>query len=236
MNTNPQKKQPIISLQEKHTHRTNKGGRQDEMVLLSSAYGSISGHGHDIIGAFVIGSDMPGGRFVINSPEYVQATTRVDRTVMLPDITGKLMKYNDGETDYSDVMMNTLDSDGKFRFIGVSGYGGRSCKDECSKAPCCPIGYEDDASRWNFTPMRQPIDIITSGFIHVPTEMDTTTNDDLHVRVEVVDKDADPCQYIGGVTPVPDKGTQPLGSNVRIDLGGIAGSSILIHLGGMSLF
>lgn len=234
MITNPAKKAPIISLEKKHEHRT-KGGRQDETVLLASAYGSLSGHGHNIIGAFVVGSDMPGGRFVINTPEYIQATSRVDRTVMLPDITGLLMKYNDGATDYSDVMVNALDKDGLFRFIGVSGYGGRSCKDDCVKAPCCPIGYEDDANRQNFTPMRQPLDVITSEMIHVPTELDTTPNDDLHVRVRVVDKDADPCQYIGGVTPVADAGTQPLGSNVRIDLGGIAGSSILLHLGGMSL-
>jgi hypothetical protein len=78
------------------------------------------------------------------------------------------------------------------------------------------------------------MDVITNGMVTVYAEVNMSVNDDVHVRIAVDDSDASPCQMIGGVTNTPDSGTQPAGSNVRIDMGCNAGEAVLLELGGMS--
>lgn len=221
-----------MSLEQKHLH--NPRGNREVSVLTATAYGSSASVNRGL-GGYSVGSDIAGGRFIVNSPDYIHATSRVDRTVMLPDRLGIHLFHNDQTTDYSAEIPTALDKDGLFRFIGVSMYGGNTCKDECNdKASCCPLGYTDEQSRWNFFPIRTPVDIATTGVIAVYAESEFTPNDDVYVRVEVTDADVVPCQLLGGVTSIADKGTQPVGSNVRVELGCVAGSSVMLDLGGLS--
>ena len=78
------------------------------------------------------------------------------------------------------------------------------------------------------------MDIITSGFVSVYAESSIRADDEIFVRIEVTDKEIKPCQQIGGVTNISDEGTQPVGSNVRVDMGAKAGEAIIVELGGMN--
>lgn len=197
--------------------------------ITDSAYGSVKKHIHSIA-AFAFGSIIPGGRFVVNTPEYAQSLTQVDRSIMLPDSTGELLFYNDEVTDFSEEIANALDADGNFRFVGLSCYAGHHCRDRCEDlAECCPIGYNDEQSRWNFVPLRQPADILTKGEGYAYTESEFTTNDKVYVRTKQIDPEAPFCQFIGGVTAIPDDGTQEI-HDVRVELGAAAGSSVLLSL------
>lgn len=215
------------------------GADGERVELMGAAFGTSSGHVHSTSG-FPDGSPIPGGRFVIDSPRMITGDQRIfqgrqNRMVCLPDRDGKYLKHLDGVTDFSDMIDSVKDADGLFRFIGVSGYGGNTCKKQCRVHPCCPIGYEDIADRGNYWPLLgDATDIITQGYVWVYAEKPILVTDDLHVRTAPIDKDAIPCQLIGGVTSVPDSGTHPIGSNVRIEAIARAGNAVLLELGGMS--
>ena len=207
--------------------------------VLGMAFGVTSGHIHTTSGS-PEGSHIAGGRFVVDSPLYILdefgvAGSRQHRSIILPDVTGAHLKRNDKSTDFSGVISASLDSDGLFRFIGVTVNGSGTCKYECDTRPCCPIGYEDIAQYNNYHPlMGDNVDIVTQGYVTVYTESPVSITDDLHVRVKVMDDSVSPCQLIGGVTAIPDDGTQPIGSNVRIEATAAAGEALLIELGGMN--
>lgn len=207
-------------------------------TVFSSAFGVASSDAHTI-SAFPVGSHIPGGRFVVNSPSYATGEfnhgSQNNRTAILPDLEGKNLFHNDRKTDYSDDIEDTLDSNGDFRFLGVSAYAGDTCKDYCEPWQCCPIGYQGIEQRNNYWSRgMSAMDIVTQGSVTVYAESAFNVNDSVHVRVRVTDADAVPCQQIGGVTAEPDTGTQPAGGNIRVDKNVAAGEAVLIELGGMS--
>lgn len=182
-------------------------------------------------GCFAVGSIIPGGRVVVNSPDFIQSTTALDRSIILPDITGKLLFNNDGTTDFSSEIAGALNSDGNFNFVGISFYAGDSCKEDlCNhKHQCAPIGYPDAQSKMNFYPVHTVCDVLEQGVGSVYAESEFTTSDLPHVRVKVIDEDVYPHQLIGGITRTPDDGTQPL-TNGSIVRGCSAGSSVMLKL------
>lgn len=219
--------------------RGYQGAGVERVEILGLAFGDSSGHIHSTSG-FPDGAHIAGGRFVIDSPKYILdeygiVGSRQHRSITLPDCEGKNLFHNDRQTDYSDIIDASKNEDGLFHFIGVSLNGTGTCKRECDVHPCCPIGYEDIAQRHNYWPrLGEAVDIATQGYVTVYAEKPISQMDHLHVRVCITDPDACPCQLIGGVTNEPDDGTQPVGSNVRIEASANAGDALLIELGGMS--
>lgn len=211
--------------------RTNvyTGGRNEQSIVYGNAYGTHNRDSH-IIAAFPDGSHIPGGRFVIHSPNYMGEVGTANLSVVLPDAEGTNLMHVDRATNFADDMAKVKDAGGNFKFIGVSVNGSHTCKKDCSVIQCCPIGYSQDASKHNYHPrFGAALGIVTKGIVTVYTETDVSVTDEIFVRVSKVD-DADPCQYLGGVTKTKDDGTMPLNMNYKIIANAKAGEALMIEL------
>jgi len=228
-----------MALETKHNN-TNKATAQ-RLTLTASAFGAITGQYSSASGAFAIGSDIPAGRFVVDAPTSLVSSSNNERMMMLPDKTGVNLSKADGVTNFSADIATALKADGTFPIVGVTTFAGNTCKPTCIGGGSVtpepkgkPIGYSDEQSKWNYYPIRTAIGVVTNGSVSVYTEKDITPADDLFIRVDVVDANAPVDQLLGGVTNVADAGTQPAPSNIRIDNGGKAGSSVTLQLGGLA--
>lgn len=233
-----------MSLEITHTNSSNLS--REKVTLTAPAYGAITGVVGHASGGFALGSNIPAGRFVVNTAASMASTTRNERSVMLPDQAGTSLFEADGTTDFSATIANALDASSLFPFIGVSTFAGNTCKPAMeidgtvngSIPQAKPIGYADEDSKWNYYPIRTHVDILTEGTISVYCETDTTPADSLWVRVAITDADQVPPQLLGGVTNVVDAitaaATQPAPAGVRIESGCVAGSSLMIQLGSTS--
>ncbi|MDB4461524.1 hypothetical protein N9043_01090 [bacterium] len=208
-----------------------RSNKDSKLTLFNYHYGAI---GHNTVtgpGAIVVGSIIPGGRFVVRAPSPMGHSTNVYRTAMLPDRLGTSMLYPDGSTTYEDDMADILNDENEFcQFLGVSVSGMRTCKLECIQRYCCPIGYEGEEQWNNYWNMYDNITIVDDGKVTVYAETDMKLCDEVHVRVEVIDADADYCQFLGGVTNTPDAGTQQVCA--KVDQEACAGEAVMLDLRG----
>lgn len=207
--------------------------RSPQVTLFNYHYGAI---GHNTVagpGAIAVGSIIPGGRFVVRAPSPSGWANNMYRTAMLPDRTGQHLTFYGHNLTVADV----LNDDNEFcEFLGVAASGMGTCKPECMQWYCCPIGYNGEEQRTNFwepfggktTPYN--ITIIDDGKVTVYTETDMKVCDDVYVRVEVTDPEAEHCQYIGGVTNTPDAGTQKVCA--KVDQAACAGEAVMLDLRG----
>lgn len=200
-------------------------------------YGTPAGQNNEYESASVIGSHLPYGRLVVYSARTDADVTGRIREVHLPDREGDYLTYPDEVTSFKDVAKDALDKDGNFHFVGLSMMPiKRDCVDRsCSKPTCCPIGYPDDHNRWSYYDQRSTAEVLVEGKGNAYAEVDLSTKETvLYARVAITDKEVLPCQLLGGITNKADKGTQAMGSNVRVVQSAEAGSRVLIHLSGMS--
>lgn len=215
-----------------------RNNKSPQVTLFNFHYGAV---GHNTIvgpGAIAVGSIIPGGRFVVRAPSPWGHGSNAIRTAMLPDRTGTHLQFPDGST-YESVMDQVLtagDNDEFCEFLGVATSGMGTCKPDCMKWYCCPIGYDGEEQRTNFwepyggenTPYN--ITIVDDGKVTVYAETDMKLCDEVYVRIEVVDPDAEYCQYIGGVTNTPDEGTQKVCA--KVDQEACAGEAVMLDLRG----
>lgn len=209
--------------------RTNK---DSITTLYNYAYGSTASRNIEGPGAIAVGSIIPGGRFVVRGPSSNGHTTNTYTTAILPDRTGKHLLYPDQITDYSEDIQAELDANNEFcKILGVSVNGSNTCKMECARWYCCPIGYTGEEQRNNFWNIYENITLVDSGKVTVYAESDFELCDKVYLRIEVVDTNAPVCQMLGGVTNKPDAGTQEL--CVKVAQAACAGEAVLLDLSGL---
>lgn len=111
---------------------------EQRSIVTGLNFGVTSGHVHST-SAFAHGNHIPAGRFLVDSPlwlsQYHLAGNRLNKSAILPDITGEHLKRADLVSDFSELMPVVLDEQGNFSFIGVSGSAHRVCKDPCVVPP-----------------------------------------------------------------------------------------------------
>lgn len=208
--------------------RNNKSAH---VVLFNYAYGATASRIIEGPGAFAVGSIIPGGRFVVRAPSPNGYSTNTYRTAMLPDRTGKYLTYPNG-SDYSQDIAPLLNDDNEFcEVLGVSVTGSNTCKSDCVKSYCCPIGYEGEEQSQNYWNPYENITIVDSGKATVYTETDMKSCDKVYMRIEVIDTNATVCQMLGGVTNTPDAGTQEI--CVKVAQAACAGEAVLLDLSGL---
>lgn len=205
--------------------------RDTKVFLFNLHYGAIGSNQVTGPGAIAVGSIIPGGRFVVRAPSALGHSTNTYRTAMLPDRLGTSMLYPDGVTTYANDMASILNDDNEFcEFLGVSTSGMSTCKMECVKWYCCPIGYNGEEQRTNFWNQYENVTIVDDGKVTVYAETNMKLCDDVYVRIEVVNPSAENCQYLGGVTNTPDAGTQKVCAKVAQEA--CAGEAVLLDLRG----
>lgn len=211
--------------------KTQRSNRDTKVTLFNLHYGAI---GHNVVtgpGAIAVGSIIPGGRFVVRAPSPMGHSTNTYRTAMLPDRLGTSMLYPDGVSNFSDDMPSILNENNEFcEFLGVSVSGMGTCKMECTKWYCCPIGYNGEEQRTNFWNQYENVTIVDDGKVSVYAETDMKLCDDIYVRIEVVNPQASKCQYLGGVTNTPDAGTQKVCA--KVDQEACSGEAVMLDLRG----
>lgn len=200
------------------------------LEIHGAPFGATRGHAHTEQ-AIAVGSNIPAGLFVSYSPIFVgmEHGDCTERSVIVPDVSGALLKHNDRSTTFEDSIANVL-KDGAFKFVGVSAYADESCKPPCITNECCPFGYPDDQPQHgNYWPRLKKATVITQGAVRVNNISDVSPLDDLHVVVAQID--GEPCRYLGAVTSTADDGTQPLDIDYRIIEPAAAGQGVWIELG-----
>lgn len=201
------------------------------ITLFNYAYGTTASRTIEGPGAIAVGSIIPGGRFVVRAPSILGHSTNTYTTAILPDRTGTHLTYPNG-TDYSQDIKTVLNDKNEFcNILGVSVSGSNTCKYECMKYYCCPIGYEGEEQKNNFWNPYENITIVDSGKVTVYTETDMKLCDKVYMRIEVIDPNATVCQMLGGVTNTPDDGTQEICVTVAQEA--CAGEAVLLNLSGL---
>lgn len=208
---------------------------EDRVEVYDAPFGAVKGHGH-FEHAWAVGSDIPGGTFVVYSPEYHMGSCS-EREVMLPDLSGELLVHEDQVKVFADQIPGIL-KDGMFKIVGLATYAGDTCKDMCAVKKCCPYRY-DGVQHDNYWPrygtsQSRNVKILTQGVGKANNLTDIGLNDDLHITVAFLnDEEGNPvCRYFA-VTNTPDEGTQPLNIDYRIVKPAAAGEGVWLELGRM---
>jgi hypothetical protein len=200
------------------------------LEIHGAPFGATRGHAHKEQ-AIAVGSNIPAGLFVSYSPIFVgmEHGDCTERSVIVPDVTGAMLKHNDRSTTFEDSIADVL-KNGAFKFVGVSGVALGDCKPHCITNECCPFGYPDDEPQHsNYWPRLHKAQVITQGVVRVYNESDVSPLDGLHVVVGQLDDE--PCRYFGAITNTADDGTQPLDVDYRILEPAPAGQGAWIELG-----